>query len=158
VERPLGPSAGYNLAEVMLAVGLAVVVVLALLGVGLNATRSNQKATDSVAGQLTADTMLENVLHDAAKDSADPLWTASSQTTAFKTGSLQVGATVFNYQVFAYDVQVTADPNPPPAPGAPQTLKKVNVEVTWWSGNTNTSSREGYGNLKAHATRTIQVP
>ncbi len=147
---------GYNLAEIVLAVGLAVVVTLALLGVGLSATRSNRKATDSVAGQLVADTVLENTLHAAAKDNADPLWASDSGTTPLATGTVQVGATAFEYRVFARNVPVSPDPGLPPPPGAPLLLKKVDVEVSWW--NSDQAARQGYGNLKAYATRTIQVP
>ncbi|MCE7870502.1 hypothetical protein DYH09_09020 [bacterium CPR1] len=147
---------GYNLAEIILAVGLAVVVVLALLGVGLSATRSNRKATDSVAGQLVADMVLENALHAAAKDSADPLWAANSGTAPLATGTVQVGATAFDYRTFARNVPVSADAGSSPPPGAPLLMKKVDVEVSWWNGDQ--APREGYGNLKAYATRTIQVP
>ncbi len=147
---------GYNLAEVILAVGLAVVVVLALLGVGLSATRSNRKATDSVAGQLVADMVLENALHAAAKDAADPLWAADSGTAPVTTGSVQVGSTTFDYRTFARNVPVGADAGSSPPPGAPTLMKKVDVEVSWW--NSDQAARAGYGNLKAYATRTIQVP
>ena len=154
MERAL-VSRAFTLAEVLLAVGLAVVVILALLGMGLSVVRSDQKSVDTLSGQSVADGLLEDFLHQAAKDAADPLWAANSQTQPYQEGQVQVGATSFTYRVYAYDIDVPAPITPAP-PGVPLTIKKVNVLVNWWGSDI--ADRSGYGNLRAYATRTTQIP
>lgn len=138
-------SKGYTLAEVLLALALAVVVVLTLVGLSLTALQGNQKSSDLVAAQSLSHQWLEQEIYGAQGISGAAIWAGSSDTTPYIEKTHLVGKKEFVAAFYSSDVTDTAMPN----------LKKCRLRVSWWSG---AEARQGYGRLYTEATRYASKP
>jgi type II secretory pathway pseudopilin PulG len=136
---------GFSLAEVLLAVALAAVIVLTLVALSLTSLRGNQKATDLTLAQSAAHQWIEEELYSAQHDSSNPLWIANNDQTPYKTLQLSVGNARYDLAVYAVDVN---DPSVPH-------LKRCRLRVAWWGGE---QTRSGYGNLSTEVTRFVSKP
>lgn len=135
---------GFSLAEVMLAVALAAVVVLTLVALGLTALTGNQKSGDLSIAQSTAHQLLEVEIYNAQQNSASPLWTANDDANPWKTSQVTQGKEQYTVALYAVDVSDAAVPN----------LKRCRLRLSWWSGE----SRQGYGALHTEAVRFASRP
>ncbi len=133
---------GYSLAEVLLALGLASVLALTMMGLGLTAMAGGQKALDlSLAARLAHD-LLQEQIYQAQSDSASGFWTQNDDVVPFSQFNSKVGQQ--DYLVALYVSDASANTN----------LKRCRLRVNWWGGN----SRQGYGSLNTQAVRFVSRP
>lgn len=135
---------GFSLAEVVLAVALAGVVVLSLVALGLSSLTGNQKAGDLSLVQSTAHQLLEEEIYSAQQSSGAALWSANSDTVPYKTAPVTQGNEQYTVALYAVDVSDAAVPS----------LKRCRLRISWWGGD----SRQGYGNLHTEAIRFASRP
>ena len=143
----------FTLAELMLAVGLIAVVVLSVLGLGISVLRGSRKAIDTTVGQQVAEGELQRVIYQAEANTADPLWSQNSATTAYLTYPIVVKNTTFSVALYAQDLVDSSTGLPLGNTTFNQSLK-VDARVSWWDSNGN----QGYGNLQASASQVIDGP
>lgn len=138
-------SRGYTLAEVLLALALALIVVLTLVGLSLTALSGSQKSTDLTCAQSLSHQWLEEEIYSAQGNGAAQIWGANSDTTPYQQKQSKVGNTEYTAAYYAVDVGDPALPN----------LKRCRMRVSWWGG---TETRQGYGRLYAEALRYVSKP
>ena len=138
-------SKGYTLAEVLLALALAVVVVLTLVGLSLTAHTGNQKSSDLMAAQSLAHQWLEEEIYAAQGIPGAAIWAANSETNPYQEKRTMVGHSEYLSAFYSSDV---TDPGMP-------SLKKCHLRVSWWNG---AEGRPGYGRLYTEATRYVSKP
>lgn len=162
-KRPVGRgSDGFSLAEVLLAIGLLAVALLALIAQSTLLAKANQKQDDSAVASDVAQGILERIIRQAEQDPAanQNLWGANSATTALISATEKVGFTEYRYQLFVSDVtsQVTGQVVGTGSTGSesPDTrLKRLEIKVEWWGGEVQTHSEAG--KLSVEAARLCKV-
>ncbi len=111
-----------TLAEVLLALGLCVVVILSLIALAIAALRSNNKSSDSAVAEARANRVLDEFIYGLPA-SSDPFWSQTSFTTPYQQDTTQIGSNNFTSQVYLSSI----------APSAPGVLR-VAVNTTWQGG------------------------
>jgi Tfp pilus assembly protein PilV len=144
------------MAELMLAVGLISVVVLAVLGLGISVLRGTRKSIDSTSGQQVAESELQRVIYAAESNTADPLWSANSPTTPYTSYPVVVKSTSYQVAVYAQELVDSSTSLPLGNTTFNQSLK-VDVRVNWWD-TAGQGSQVGYGNLQASASQVVDGP
>lgn len=135
----------YSLAEVLLALGLAVVVVLTLVGVGLTALTSNQKAGDVAMAESSAHDLLESMLYGAQQDPSVALWGANDDLNPYSVTPLAVGSQTYTAALYVADVVGVDTPS----------MKRCRMRMSWWGGE---EARSGYGRLYCDVVRFVSRP
>jgi len=124
----------------MLALGLLVIVVLALTALGITALRSTSKSTSSQVAAQVLHRELSRAVYSVPGDAA--FWgSLDCVDTPWKTGKVTVGAEDFSYAIYMTTVRGTGPPN---------RLRKLDVLVRWRDG-----SRVGYGELQARGSQLV---
>lgn len=144
---------GFTVAEVLVALTLIVIALLALMGLALRSLQSSRKANDTVAGQLVAEQVLEQLAQQAESSSTAAVW-AHTASTPFQNTVVTQGVppqtTAFNVTLYATDV---------PASGASfvsgKKLKCLEAWVRWQDAPTG---KGGYGLLQVRASRLVHQP
>ncbi len=133
----------------MVAVGLITVAILFLMGLTTAAVRSSNKSANLYPGYQVARKELARVTAAAATDPT--FWDQDYLTTPWESGSLRVGNTEFNFEVFAQTLgdRTTGAPLGT-ATSANNRVKKVDIVVRWWGGE-----RQGHGELAVRATQLV---
>jgi len=137
-------------AEVLLALALLVVAVLALLGLSLQTMKTNQKINDTTAGQLVGEQALERIAYQAESSGTAAVWSSNSLITPYSMDQVTQGDTVFNVTVYAVDVV-----DSPPTFTAGHRLKQIESTVIWQNAPTGKVSQ---GRMNIHAMRLVHEP
>lgn len=121
---------GLSLAEIVVALGLVTVLVLVLAALSFSALGSGQKSDDLGMAVQVAQQQLRKA---AAQAKSDPsFWGMDYLAAPWTTGSVKVGNTHFEFEVFA---QTLMDPSTgQPVGGNPvnaNRVKKVDIVVSW---------------------------
>ncbi len=155
---------GFSLAEVLLAFALVSIALLALMGQSMVLVNSSQKHDDHMVAADVARSISERltreVLNDQPPGRREDVCQNDSVTIPFDEGPETIGGTVYNYQVFVANVENTETSSPlgtgPSGDlNAATRLKRIDVSVTWWGGDSQ--ERVGYGTLKVETTRLLKV-
>lgn len=124
----------------MLALGLLVVVVLALTALGISALRTNSKSTSSQVASQVLHRELSRFLYSAPGEAA--FWsTPDDAVNPYKSGTVRVGSEDFHYAIYMTTVLGASAPN---------RLRKVDAVVRWRDG-----SRVGYGELMTRGSQLV---
>ncbi|MFN8606666.1 MAG: hypothetical protein U0931_03980 [Vulcanimicrobiota bacterium] len=138
-------SRGYTLAEVLLALALAVIVVLTLVGLSLTALSGSQKSGDLTAAQSLCHQWLEEEIYRSQADTGALLWSANSDLIPYQSRQTRLGNVEYSAAYYALDVTDSAMPN----------LRRCRLRVSWWGG---AEARQGYGRLYTEALRYVSRP
>ena len=133
---------GYSLAEVLLALGLAAIVVLALVGLSLTALRGNQKSVDLTLADGLANSVLSQQIYQAQSTPGASFWLSNSDTNPYSQSSNSVGNQDYVLSLYVSDSNAAAG------------LKRCRLRVDWWGGD----DRQGYGRLHTEAVRLVSLP
>lgn len=150
----------FSLAEVLLAMGTIVLMILTILALVLALNRGSRKSIDSSAAQFAVDQILNLLVESAQRDNGAlhaNFWGVdyAAPGPPFASGSIIANQTEFFYRVDAVTVR---DPlnNPLDGTGLPHNrLKLVQVDLWWWNPSA-TTTRAGYGKLSTKITRLIR--
>jgi hypothetical protein len=134
---------GVSLAEFVFALGLAVVVVLTLVGLSLVALKGNQKSSDVLVAQSLAHQRLEREIYQAQSDSAAALWSGASLTTPFSTQQLQLGNQPYTLALYSQSLSHAGTPG----------LFECRLRVSWSAG-----TKAGYGHTHTEVRRVVSRP
>ena len=115
-------SNGLTLAEVLLSLGLATVVILSAIALSISAMRSTTKSSDVMVAQAYAGEVVDEFVY-ALPPSTDAFWTMSSFSSPYQQDTAQLGDKT--YQANLYLTPLSAA-----SPG----LLRCSVNVTWQSG------------------------
>jgi len=135
---------GFSLAEVLLGVALAAVVVLTLVALGLTALKGNRKAADLTLAQSLAHQAIEQHIYQAQQDTSAALWSGNNDNQALLQADLSVGNQVFATALYVSDASTASTPN----------LKRCRLRISWWGGE----ERQGYGRLSTEVIRFASRP
>lgn len=143
---------GFSLAEVLLAVFLCTVALLAVVGLSLGLIRGQRKVTDVSAGQTAADHILSNLVEQAQQEH-DEFWNHEfPAATPYRQGSYVLNKTEFAYRMDAETAQRPTGQNI----GGSTTqnrVKVVSLHLSWWGQPNN--QRQGYGKLEYDCVRLV---
>lgn len=141
--------AGFTVAEVLLALALTVVALLALLGLSLRSLQSSRKANDTLGGQLVAEQALERLAQQAEQAATAPVW-SHALSTPYQNVVLTQASTAFNVTVYASDVPVSGS-----SFVGGKKLKCLEAWVRWQDAP---NGKSGYGVLQVRASRLVHQP
>jgi len=150
---------GFSLAEVLLAMGTMVLVILSILALVIALNRGSRKSVDLSAAQFAADQILTVAIDRAQRDvpagEHSRFWDTdyAPPGPAYLQGSLTSNRTEFFYRIDATTARDAAN-NPINNGLNFNRLKLVQVEIHWWNP-TATSTRAGYGKLSTRASRLV---
>lgn len=122
----------------MVALGLLVVVVLAVSALGLSALRTTSKSTSSQVAAQVLHRELSRAVYAAPGD-AD-FWNADYEDPPWREGTVKVGSDEFNFAIYAHTVLGTT----------PNRLKKIDAVVRWRDGG-----HTGYGDLQTRGSQLV---
>lgn len=161
----LSHKTAFTLAEVLLALGLITIAILALLAQDTYLLSSNQKLDDTTIACDVATSALARTTQQIERDQpANRLataWASNDTLTPFAIGTERVGTTDYSYEVFITDVVnqtngkilgsgSTGTENPDTR------LKLLTVSVTWWDQKKGGSSA-ARGSLKTEQSKLLKV-
>lgn len=155
---------GFTLSEVLLAMGLVAIALLALIGHSTVLLGAAQKSDDtSVAASVARshiDRLAQEVLLDQPAGRRDQVFDENDAVTPFHTAAEKVGFTDYAVELFVTDVinTVTAQrlgTGPTGAENPNTRLKQIQVTIRWW--DVAGEKRAGYGRLELHAARLLKV-
>lgn len=126
------PIQAVTLAEILIALGLLVVVVLLAIALGISSLRTNQKGSDLTVGSAWGTQILENFVY-GLPDSNGPFWSSSSYTSPYQTDNIQLSNTAYQARLFIADMGTLGTGT-----------KLVTVNVTWGNGTVG-QSKAGVG-------------
>lgn len=119
--------------EIVLAVGILGIALLTALNVSSIALKHHRQNINSANAAQVAETVLNRALSAVANDlpggTSAAFWAGSFPypSTAYATGTYQMGREEFNYAIYGVDVPGVGDPAADP----PNVLRQVDVYV-WW--------------------------
>ena len=149
-------SSGLSLAEMMVALGLISVAILAVLALSISIARVNREGTDRAIGGVVARQLVERLIDGLRADipagSAADFWDNEHSAAPFETGFFRTNNTDFEYKIFASSV-LDASGDSIGGTTVGNRLKKVDVFVYWW--DSETEERQGYGKLEIQNTRLV---
>ena len=143
VSAPTTNVEGVSLAEFVFALGLAVVVVLTLVGLSLVSLKGNQKSNDVLLAQNVAHQLLERELYLAQENAAAPLWSGTSAINPVSTQKLVVGHQDYTMALYAQPVSHSST----------QGLVECTLRLNW-----SASPKAGYGHTFTEIRRVVSRP
>lgn len=146
---------GLSLAELMVAVGFFAVAILAILGLTVSVLRTDSKSSESAAGALMADRLLQRTIARVKGDATARanFWNNEHLTPPWEQGvARSTSGNDFNYVIYATTV-VGVGGSPVGSLAPDNRLKKVDVLVWWF--NANPTDRAGYGKLNTRVTQLV---
>lgn len=124
----------------MLALGLLVVVVMALTALGITALRSNSKSTSTQVAAQVLHRELARAVYSVPTNAS--FWnTPAASQTLWTDGTVKVGAEDFHYAIYMQDMLGSGPPN---------RLRKLDAVVRWRDGQ-----RVGYGDLQTRGSQLV---
>lgn len=161
MQPPMGVRRGsraFSLMELMISVGILSTAILLVTGVYLFLFRASQKSVDLTAGTVVAESILreyqQRLIYDPSTCSAFRNSTYATDTP-IQSGSKSLNQAVFNYTIYAMDMNsllgLASTPNPPPPP-----LRRLRVVCSWWdSGRGLPGADRGLGQLTVELNRMV---
>jgi type II secretory pathway pseudopilin PulG len=154
---------GFTITEVILAIGLAAVVLLALLAQNASLLGANQKQDNLMVASDVAASVLNTVSIQIKKDNPSGLrLQALDRNNAIDpllAGSERVGHTDYDWTLAVSDVVDSTSNSPvgtgPTGSNGTIKLKRLDVSVTWWSQSNN--ERQGMGKLEVRGSKLLKV-
>ena len=148
---------GFSLAEVLLAIGLVSIALLALVAQGTVLVGASQKQENRTAGIDVARSIIAQEQAKLFNDAS--AFSHSSVVNPLSQGIEQVGATDYNWELYLIDI-ADADTGEPvgtgPAGAESSTkLKRMEVRVSWW--NQDNPVRQGVGKLETRLAQLVRV-
>lgn len=145
----------FTLGEVLVALGLIAVAILAVLALSISVARTSQEGVDQSVGGLVATQLLDSLVDRLRADPPGGLrkrFLDNDYTSSpFESGTIDNNGTEYEYEIFARTV-VKTDGSPIGA-SMGRRLKKVDVVVSWWDAKD--TQRQGYGKLQFFQSRLI---
>jgi type II secretory pathway pseudopilin PulG len=146
----------FTVAELVLALALLAVGVLATAALSISLLRGDRKAIDSSVGTMVARQVLkqhvDQVRANIPVGRKASFWAQDWVNTPWQTGTVRNNDTDFSYAIYAHTVTDTS--GTPVGSALPNNrLRKLNVLVHWWASEQ--ARRSGYGKLQASATMLI---
>ena len=156
-------SSAFTLPEILLALGLIAVALMALVGHMTVLLNASQKGDDTSVASMVAQTHLERLTKQVQLDnpanSRAKIWAYNKADTPWSQPKETVGATDYEVSIFVTDVLSTnGHPLGSGANGTenPKTkLKQLQAVVTWWDPQDR--GRPGLGRLELRAARLLKV-
>lgn len=137
------------MAELILAVGLITVAILFLVGLSTATLRASDKSSKLYPGYQVARKELDRVCSSAAGD--PNFWLQDYLATPWESGSIRVGTTEFNFEIFARTLLDESTSAPlGTSTSANNRVKKVDIVVSWSGGE-----RQGQGQLRVRASQLV---
>jgi len=146
---------GFTLAEVLLAMGTMVLVILTIIALVISLHKGSRKSVDLAAAHLVADQVITELVDQAQKDlpagAHANFW--DSDWTPYREGSVTANRTDFYYRVDATTVRDPSN-NPINSNLSFNRVKLIQIELYWWNPAPS-SVRAGYGKLSTQAVRLV---
>lgn len=142
---------GLTLIEVIIAIGIMAVALLAILSVASMALTYQRQSINNLNAASAAETVLNKAITRVLSE--DPPATIQAQfwgteypfpSTPYDSGTLKIGREEYQYRIYALNVPGIGDPAAAPVPNV---LKKVDAYV-WWKDS-------GAGEKRSFATRLV---
>lgn len=133
---------GATLAELVLALGLATMVILVSIGLVLSALKSGNKSTDASTAEALAQDTLENFIY-GLPDSG-PFWTATSFASPYQQDQVTLGT-----QDFFRTTEVVDQGSHSPG------VRQIVIRISWEGGQTG---RAGEGRQVREVSRLVSPP
>jgi type II secretory pathway pseudopilin PulG len=152
-------TSGFSLGELILAIALLGLAVLALLSVVGSVLKSCTKSSLNTIGMEVARTQLQRTISSALRDSPEGsrelFWENEYVTTPLSTGTVKISRTDFDYKVYAQTINDVDSGNPLGTGTAnANRIKKVDVVVSWLGG-----SRQEMGKTETQLSRLVnEIP
>lgn len=147
--------AAFSLAEILLGIGMAAVLLLTVLLLTTSALQSDQKVETRHVAAALAESQLESLGRTIASPGAaarDAFWSAPDGIL----GGLGLPSTMTSNGT-EFSLQFTAttllDSSGQPLGGNGNRMRQVEAEVEWWNGE---KGRPGYGQLKVRRTLVVR--
>lgn len=143
--------------EVMISMGLLAVGILTVIGLFGQLAKDAQKASDTGAGVLAAESVLNRtineILNDVGPVSRAAFFASDSPPASPIQGTITANRTVMTYEITYRTVADTS--GTPLGSVLPENRSKL-VELTlwWWIDNPD-SARAGYGSLRTSASKLV---
>jgi Tfp pilus assembly protein PilV len=134
---------GMSLAEVILALGLCVVVILSAIQLSIVALHGNTKSSDKITADALAQELADTFIYGLPPASA-PFWTATAFASPYQQDKVAMGSQDFTRTIYLSDESSVL-------PG----LRALKVRVSWAEG---TDSRAGQGLQATEVTRLVSPP
>ena len=147
----------FSLAELLVALGLFAVAILAILGLSISVARGSQEGEDQAVAGTVSRHLLERVVDRVRTDSppgtAQDFWdNEHPASNPWEDDEYESNNTLYQYRVFATTVNNTlGDPVGGTTPG--NRLKKIDIVINWW--DSDTTERAGYGKLEFRNSRLV---
>lgn len=132
-----------TLAEVILALGLFVVVILSATQLAFIALNSNTKTTDEIAADTLAQQTIENFIYGLPPGSST-FWTTTTFAVPYQQDTVNLGTQSFQRALYVTDYGLTVDG-----------LRSVRVRISWGNGDVG---KAGQGVQIAEVTRLVSAP
>jgi prepilin-type N-terminal cleavage/methylation domain-containing protein len=147
---------GFSLAELLVALTLFAVAILAVIALSLSVARGNQEGFDTSVGSVVTvqlvDSLIDQLRVDEPAGVYDDFWDNDYSTTPFSSGSVVNNGTEFDFTILAKTVVDSSGTEIGSAVNGNR-LKKVDIAVYWWKSDTQV--RQGYGELRVVNSRLI---
>lgn len=133
---------GATLAELMVALGLATIVILVSIGLVLSALKAGNKSTDTSTADALAQDTLENFIYGLPDSGA--FWTATSFLSPYQQDQVNLGS-----QEFGRTIEVIDQGSHSPG------LRQIVIRITWEGGQ---AGRAGEGRQVREVSRLVSPP
>jgi Tfp pilus assembly protein PilV len=145
----------FTLGEVLVALGLIAVAILAVLALSITVARTSQESVDQSVGGLVAtqilDSLIDNLRSDPPGGLRKKFLDNDFTSSPFDSGTIVNNGTEYEYEIFA--TTVTKTDGSPIGETMGRRLKKVDVVVSWWDAKD--TQRQGYGKLQFFQSRLV---
>jgi hypothetical protein len=154
---------GFSLAEAVIGIGMAAVLILSIIAITTAALSGDQKAEMRQIALVTADSELNRFARSVAvvgSSARDSFWSTADSTSgpvpyagAGARSSLQANRTDFELE---YQFETVGKPTGSGTLGdenPDNRLRKVDLTVSWWNGE---QGKPGYGRLSVTSTRLVR--
>ena len=151
---------GFSLSELVLAVGLLAMVILALAMLGISTIRSSEKAARFSQASQVGSSLITRILYDVECDqppgTRDAFWDHVGPAPWQAVTPVTVGGVEYEYEVFAETVLETSGVASGTVAGEPgNRVKKVDLVMTWMDSRSTGGFRRGYGRLELQLSRLV---
>lgn len=149
----------FSLAEVLLAIAILAMAIVALFNLAGSAIK-NASRTESLAlaGDLAERELsraIYSVTNDQPAGSLANFWNNDFLTVPLRQGNVMVNNLEFQFAIYAQTLNDAASGSPVGMTTVTSNrVKKVDIEVYWMQASA-TSPRQGYGRLRTGATRIV---
>lgn len=149
---------GFSLAEVMFAIGILAMALIALLNLAGSALKNSSRTENLALATDLAEREISRAIYSAMNDqpagSFAQFWDQEYTSMPWRQGTRQLNGMDFQFAIYA---QTVADPltgKPVGAGASDNRIKKVDILV-WWMHSDPKQGRQGYGQLRTAASRIV---